>query len=103
MTQGIPGSYDLITMFDVVHDMPRPRPALKEVRQALKPDGTYFVLEFNFFGLVLFLVVVLAVVRFRFAGWRSCHSLAGRLLIQPSRAITLAAMTPGSLNLPRPS
>jgi 2-polyprenyl-3-methyl-5-hydroxy-6-metoxy-1,4-benzoquinol methylase len=50
VTQGIPGSYDLITTFDVVHDMPRPRPALKAIKQALKPDGTYFVLEFNFYG-----------------------------------------------------
>jgi len=50
VTTGIPGTFDLITTFDVVHDMPRPRPALKEIRQALKPDGTYFVLEFNFSG-----------------------------------------------------
>jgi len=50
VTQGIPGSYDLITSFDVVHDMPRPRPALQEIRRALKPGGTYFVLEFNFSG-----------------------------------------------------
>ena len=49
-TQGIPGQFDLITTFDVVHDMPRPRPALKEIRKALKPDGTFFVLEFNFSG-----------------------------------------------------
>jgi len=33
-----------------VHDMPFPRPALSEVKGALKPGGTYFVLEFNFFG-----------------------------------------------------
>jgi len=50
VTQGIPGSYDLITTFDVVHDMPRPRPAMKEIKKALKPGGTYFVLEFNFSG-----------------------------------------------------
>ena len=48
--EGIPGSYDLITTFDVVHDMPRPRPALKQIRSALKPGGTYFVLEFNFWS-----------------------------------------------------
>ena len=46
----IPGQFDLITTFDVVHDMPRPRPAMQEIRKALKPDGTYFVLEFNFYG-----------------------------------------------------
>jgi SAM-dependent methyltransferase len=50
VTKGIPGQYDLITTFDVVHDMPHPRPAMKEIRKALKPDGTYFVLEFNFYG-----------------------------------------------------
>jgi 2-polyprenyl-3-methyl-5-hydroxy-6-metoxy-1,4-benzoquinol methylase len=50
VTKGIPGQYDLITTFDVVHDMPRPRPAMKEMKKALKPDGTYFVLEFNFFS-----------------------------------------------------
>ena len=50
VTKGIPGTYDLITTFDVVHDMPHPRPALSAIKAALKPDGTYFVLEFNFFG-----------------------------------------------------
>ena len=48
--QGIPGEYDLITTFDVVHDMPRPRPALAEIKRALTPGGVYFVLEFNFYG-----------------------------------------------------
>jgi len=48
VTAGIPGAYDLVTCFDVVHDMPRPRPAMRAIRAALKPDGTYFVLEFNF-------------------------------------------------------
>ncbi len=46
--QGIPGHYDFITTFDVVHDMPRPRPALRQIYEALNPGGTYFVLEFNF-------------------------------------------------------
>ena len=50
VNEGIPGTYDLITSFDVVHDMPHPRPAMREIRKALKPGGTYFVLEFNFFG-----------------------------------------------------
>lgn len=30
--------------------MPRPRPALQEIRRALTPGGAYFVLEFNFFS-----------------------------------------------------
>src|SRR4029079_17707727 len=49
VTKGIPGTYELLTPFDVVHDMPRPRPALKEMKRSLKPGGSYFVLEFNFF------------------------------------------------------
>lgn len=39
--------YDLITTFDVIHDMVDPRSALKSIRQALKPDGTYLWLEIN--------------------------------------------------------
>jgi 2-polyprenyl-3-methyl-5-hydroxy-6-metoxy-1,4-benzoquinol methylase len=46
--EGIPGRYDLITCFDVVHDMPHPRQALRAIRQALTPGGSFFVLEFNF-------------------------------------------------------
>ena len=46
--EGIPGSYDLITCFDVVHDMPFPQRALPQVRAALAPGGSFFVLEFNF-------------------------------------------------------
>ncbi len=44
---GIPGSFDLITCFDVVHDMPHPRPALRQIRAALAPGGSFFVMEFN--------------------------------------------------------
>jgi 2-polyprenyl-3-methyl-5-hydroxy-6-metoxy-1,4-benzoquinol methylase len=50
VTQGIPDTFDLITTFDVVHDMPFPRPALKAIRNALKPGGSYFVQEINFSG-----------------------------------------------------
>ncbi len=50
VTKGIPDTFDLITTFDVVHDMPFPRPALKEIRRALNPGGTYFVQEINFSG-----------------------------------------------------
>jgi len=50
VTGGIPGTYDLITTFDVVHDMPHPRAALPAIKGALKPGGTYFVLEFLFYG-----------------------------------------------------
>jgi 2-polyprenyl-3-methyl-5-hydroxy-6-metoxy-1,4-benzoquinol methylase len=46
--EGIPGSYDLITCFDVVHDLPFPRQTLPGIREALAPGGSFFVLEFNF-------------------------------------------------------
>ena len=39
LADGIPGTYDLITCFDVVHDMPYPRPALRRIRKALAPGG----------------------------------------------------------------
>jgi SAM-dependent methyltransferase len=45
--RGIPGAFDLITCFDVVHDMPRPIEALRAIRAALTPGGSFFVLEFN--------------------------------------------------------
>ncbi len=45
---GLPATYDLITCFDVVHDMPHPIPALRAIREALNPGGSFFVLEFNF-------------------------------------------------------
>lgn len=47
VVEGLPGQYDLITTFDVVHDMVNPRGALKAIRQALKPDGSYLMLEIN--------------------------------------------------------
>jgi SAM-dependent methyltransferase len=47
---GIPASYDLITLFDVVHDAPQPVRMLSAVARALKPGGTCFILEFNLYG-----------------------------------------------------
>jgi SAM-dependent methyltransferase len=41
-----PGTgYDLITMFDCLHDMGDPIGAAKHVRQALAPDGTWLIVE----------------------------------------------------------
>jgi len=39
------GNYDLITMFDCLHDMGDPVGAARHVRQALAPDGTWMVVE----------------------------------------------------------
>jgi SAM-dependent methyltransferase len=40
-----PSSYDLITAFDVIHDQARPADVLKAVARALKPDGTFLMVD----------------------------------------------------------
>jgi 2-polyprenyl-3-methyl-5-hydroxy-6-metoxy-1,4-benzoquinol methylase len=40
-----PGSYDLVTFFDCLHDMGDPAGASAHVRQSLKPDGTWMIVE----------------------------------------------------------
>ena len=42
---GLPEQYDLISTFDVVHDAIDPVSLLRAIRRALKPDGTYVMLE----------------------------------------------------------
>ena len=39
------GGYDLVTMFDCLHDMGDPAGAARHVRQALAPDGTWMIVE----------------------------------------------------------
>ncbi|HEV7750616.1 MAG TPA: class I SAM-dependent methyltransferase [Baekduia sp.] len=41
------GSYDLVTMFDCLHDMGDPVGAARHVRSTLKPDGTWMIVEPN--------------------------------------------------------
>ena len=41
------GQFDFITTFDVIHDSVDPIGLLKSIRKALKPDGTYLMLEMN--------------------------------------------------------
>lgn len=43
----IPGGFDLITTFDVIHDLPDPYGVLVRIRDALNPGGTYFMMEPN--------------------------------------------------------
>ena len=44
--KAFPGSgYDLITVFDSLHDMGDPVGAARHVRQALAPDGTWLIVE----------------------------------------------------------
>jgi 2-polyprenyl-3-methyl-5-hydroxy-6-metoxy-1,4-benzoquinol methylase len=39
------GAYDLVTAFDVVHDLAHPRAVLERVRQALRPGGVFLMVE----------------------------------------------------------
>ncbi len=45
--QDFPGSYDIVTCFDCLHDMGDPAAAAAHVRKALKPGGTWMVVEPN--------------------------------------------------------
>jgi SAM-dependent methyltransferase len=47
VSDGLPETYDLITTFDVVHDMVDPLDALRKIRAALAPGGTLMWTEFN--------------------------------------------------------
>jgi SAM-dependent methyltransferase len=38
-------SFDLVTAFDVIHDLARPRVVLRRIREALAPDGTFLLVE----------------------------------------------------------
>jgi len=37
--------FDLITSFDVIHDLADPMSGLKRIREALRPDGSYLMME----------------------------------------------------------
>jgi SAM-dependent methyltransferase len=43
--KGYPGTYDLVTCFDCLHDMGDPQGAAQHVRQSLAPGGTWMVVE----------------------------------------------------------
>ncbi len=44
-SEGLSGSYDVVTTFDSLHDVPRPQTVLARIREALKPGGIYVCLE----------------------------------------------------------
>jgi SAM-dependent methyltransferase len=44
---GLPEKFDVVTTFDVVHDLPDPQRALQAIRAGLRPDGLYLMLEFR--------------------------------------------------------
>ncbi len=37
--------YDLVTAFDVIHDLARPKAALEAIRRSLTPDGTFLMYD----------------------------------------------------------
>lgn len=43
----IPDGFDFITTFDVIHDLPDPAGALRRIREALRSDGVYLMMEPN--------------------------------------------------------
>jgi SAM-dependent methyltransferase len=43
----LPGTFDFISTFDVVHDAVDPLGLMTSIRRALKPDGTYLIQEIN--------------------------------------------------------
>ena len=47
VSKGLPGTYDVITTFDVIHDAADPRGLLRVIREALNPGGTYLCLDIN--------------------------------------------------------
>jgi 2-polyprenyl-3-methyl-5-hydroxy-6-metoxy-1,4-benzoquinol methylase len=44
---GLPGRFDVISTFDVVHDAVDPAALLGSIRRAVEPNGTYLMLEMN--------------------------------------------------------
>ncbi|MFC7359939.1 class I SAM-dependent methyltransferase [Nocardioides astragali] len=40
-----PASYDLVTAFDTIHDQAHPATVLANAREALRPDGTFLVVD----------------------------------------------------------
>src|SRR5215471_3062739 len=43
----VDGSFDFVTTFDCLHDMTRPDLVMKEIRAAIKPDGTWLIADIN--------------------------------------------------------
>ncbi|MFT5394324.1 MAG: 2-polyprenyl-3-methyl-5-hydroxy-6-metoxy-1,4-benzoquinol methylase [Gammaproteobacteria bacterium] len=44
-SKGLPREFDVITTFDVIHDMAQPREALRNIRQNLRSGGIYVLQE----------------------------------------------------------
>jgi predicted O-methyltransferase YrrM len=90
---GGPGGYDLVTIFEALHDMSRPVEALNAARQMLSEDGTLLVVD----GLVADEFTVPASPRERTEyGWSVVSCLPGAMG-DPQTAATGAVMRPSVL------
>jgi cyclopropane fatty-acyl-phospholipid synthase-like methyltransferase len=47
ISKDLGGKYDLITSFDVIHDLVNPKGALRVIRESLNPDGAFLLLEYK--------------------------------------------------------
>jgi SAM-dependent methyltransferase len=87
------GGYDLVTIFEALHDMARPVDALSAARRLLAEDGTVLVVD----GLVADEFTVPATPLERFAyGWSVVSCLPGAMG-DPQTAATGAVMRPSVL------
>jgi predicted O-methyltransferase YrrM len=87
------GGYDLVTIFEALHDMSRPVDALSAARQMLSEDGTLLVVD----GLVADEFTVPASPRERTEyGWSVVSCLPGAMA-DPQTAATGAVMRPSVL------
>ena len=88
------GGYDLVTIFEALHDMSRPVDALSAARQVLAEDGTVLVVD----GLVAEEFAVPASPRERTEyGWSVVSCLPGAMG-DPQTAATGAVMRPSMLH-----
>lgn len=42
---GLPGEFDLVTAFDVVHDLAKPQVVLANIARALRPEGVFLMMD----------------------------------------------------------
>jgi 2-polyprenyl-3-methyl-5-hydroxy-6-metoxy-1,4-benzoquinol methylase len=90
---GGPGRYDLVTIFEALHDMSRPVDVLSAVRQSLARDGSLLVVD----GLVNDEFTAPASLRERTEyGWSVVSCLPGAMA-DPQTAATGAVMRPSVL------
>lgn len=45
LSKGVPGQFDVVATFDLIHDMADPKGGLKSLRQAVKEDGIYVLMD----------------------------------------------------------